>query len=119
MGWYLKDARPDFIAQSGLFFGPLQLNVLTADAIVPPHFGFGILPIHLFYSEALFSFHLGLAGPRIIGCAGPTVTFGPRLGVNLSQFLYIGTPQQFDDVKRLAGVQVGATANIGFGNLAF
>ncbi|MDB5271035.1 MAG: PorT family protein [Hymenobacter sp.] len=51
--------------------------------------------------------------------AQTTVTFGPRLGVNLSKFSYSGTPQQFDDVKSMAGVQVGATANISFGNLAF
>ena len=51
--------------------------------------------------------------------AQTTITFGPRLGVNLSRFSYSGTPQQFDDVKSMAGVQVGATANISFGNLAF
>ena len=33
--------------------------------------------------------------------------------------MYSGIPQQFDDVKRAASVQVGATANTSFGNLAF
>lgn len=51
--------------------------------------------------------------------AQSTVTFGPRLGGNLSRFSYSGTPQQFDEVKSMVGVQVGATANISFGNFAF
>lgn len=51
--------------------------------------------------------------------AQTTVTFGPRLGGNLSRFSYSGTPQQLTSDKSLTGVQVGATANISFGNLAF
>ncbi len=61
----------------------------------------------------------GLAGAATPAQAQATVTFGPRLGINSSSFSYSGTPQQFDEVKRVVGVQVGATANIGFGKLAF
>ena len=51
--------------------------------------------------------------------AQTTVTFGPRLGLNISTFSYSGEQQTFDNPKATAGVQVGATANISFGNLAF
>ena len=53
--------------------------------------------------------------------AQSAITFGPRLGLNISSFSYNGTPQQFDDVKHIVGVQAGGTANISFGGgrLAF
>ena len=99
------------------------LNIPIADAIAPPTFEFEILPVHLFIffivKHPFLSTLALLALTSSAAQAQTTVTFGPRLGVNLSRFSYSGTPQQFDDVKSLTGVQVGATANISFGNLAF
>ena len=60
-----------------------------------------------------------LAGAATTARAQTTVTFGPRLGANVSTFSYRGAQQGFDDPKATGGVQVGGTANISFGNFAF
>jgi hypothetical protein len=50
-----------------------------------------------------------------------SVTFGPRLGLNLTTSANSGTPSGFgQDTKSIVGVQVGGTLNIAFGeHLAF
>lgn len=47
------------------------------------------------------------------------VSFGPRLGLNSCSLSYSGDKNGFDDPKGIVGVQVGGTANISFGHLAF
>jgi hypothetical protein len=69
----------------------------------------------------LFTALLLTAAAATTAQAQTTVSFGPRLGLNVSRFAYSGTPQQFDEVKNMTGLQVGGTANIRFGDgkLAF
>jgi hypothetical protein len=54
--------------------------------------------------------------------AQSTVTFGPRLGLNVSTFSYKygEIPEELsNEASYVTGVQVGGTANISFGKLAF
>jgi hypothetical protein len=51
--------------------------------------------------------------------AQTTISFGPRLGANLTTFSYSGTASGFGDTSYKLGVQVGGTLNVSFGKLAF
>jgi hypothetical protein len=51
--------------------------------------------------------------------AQTTVSFGPRLGANLTTFSYNGTSTGLDATNHQLGVQVGGTLNLGFGNVSF
>lgn len=51
--------------------------------------------------------------------AQTTVSFGPRLGANLTTFSYSGNSTGLDATNHQLGVQVGGTLNLGFGNFSF
>jgi hypothetical protein len=51
--------------------------------------------------------------------AQTTVSFGPRLGANLTTFSYSGNSADFGDTSYKLGVQVGGTLNLSFGKVAF
>ncbi len=51
--------------------------------------------------------------------AQTTVSFGPRLGANLTKFAYSGNSTGLDATNHQLGVQVGGTLNLSFGNFAF
>jgi hypothetical protein len=53
------------------------------------------------------------------GQAQTTLSFGPRLGANLSTFSYSGNSTGLDDTSYRLGVQVGGTLNVSFGKVAF
>lgn len=55
----------------------------------------------------------------LAGHAQTTISFGPRLGANLSTFSYSGTSTGLENTSSRVGVQVGGTLNVGFGNFAF
>jgi hypothetical protein len=55
----------------------------------------------------------------LAGHAQTTISFGPRLGANLSTFSYKGEATGLENTSSRVGVQVGGTLNIGFGNFAF
>ena len=61
----------------------------------------------------------GLAGTATAAQAQTAVTFGPRLGGNLATFSYSGADLPINETNYITGVQVGGTANISFGKLAF
>jgi hypothetical protein len=64
----------------------------------------------------------GLAGPAFTAQAQATISFGPRLGLNVSTFSYDygDTPTGLsNETNYVAGVQVGGTVNVDFGNFAF
>jgi hypothetical protein len=70
--------------------------------------------------------HLSTALLLAAGIAGTTtaraqtaVTFGPRLGGNLATFSYSGADLPINETNYVTGVQVGGTANLSFGRLAF
>lgn len=60
-----------------------------------------------------------LLGGALAGRAQTTVSFGPRLGANLSTFAYSGNSTGLDDTRSQFGVQVGGTLNLSFGRVAF
>ena len=51
--------------------------------------------------------------------AQTTVSFGPRLGINLTTFSYSGASTGLESTGSRVGVQVGGTLNVRFGNFAF
>jgi hypothetical protein len=51
--------------------------------------------------------------------AQTTISFGPRLGANLTTFSYSGNSTGLDATNHQLGVQVGGTLNLGFGKVAF
>jgi hypothetical protein len=51
--------------------------------------------------------------------AQTTVSFGPRLGANLTTFSYSGNSTGLDATNYRLGVQVGGTLNLSFGKVAF
>jgi hypothetical protein len=51
--------------------------------------------------------------------AQTTISFGPRLGANLTTFSYSGADSGLGDTSYKLGVQVGGTLNLSFGKLAF
>jgi hypothetical protein len=51
--------------------------------------------------------------------AQTTISFGPRLGANLSTFSYSGNTTGLAETSSRFGVQVGGTLNVSFGNFAF
>lgn len=51
--------------------------------------------------------------------AQTTVSFGPRLGANLTTFSYSGNSADFGNTSYKLGVQVGGTLNLSFGKVAF
>ncbi|MDB5235762.1 MAG: hypothetical protein JWR44_2755 [Hymenobacter sp.] len=64
--------------------------------------------------------HLAACAVLVLGTAGAaqaqsSISFGPRLGLNLSTISQSGTPDGTfsQDTKSIVGVQVGVTANIG------
>lgn len=66
---------------------------------------------------------LGLtAGLLLVASASQaqtTVSFGPRLGANLTTFSYSGNSTGLDATNHQLGVQVGGTLNLSFGNVSF
>lgn len=67
----------------------------------------------------------GLACTLLLGTASAiqaqtTISFGPRLGGNLTKLSYNNSPQGLSDIKYQFGVQAGVALNVDFGNnLAF
>jgi hypothetical protein len=55
----------------------------------------------------------------LAGQAQTTISFGPRLGANLTTFSYSGASTGLENTSSRVGVQVGGTVNIAFGNFAF
>ncbi|HET9505304.1 MAG TPA: porin family protein [Hymenobacter sp.] len=55
----------------------------------------------------------------LAGQAQTSISFGPRLGANLTTFSYSGESIGVENTSSRVGVQVGGTANIAFGNFAF
>jgi hypothetical protein len=55
----------------------------------------------------------------LAGQAQTTISFGPRLGANLSTFSYSGESIGVENTNSRLGVQVGGTLNVGFGKFAF
>lgn len=51
--------------------------------------------------------------------AQTTVSFGPRLGANLTTFAYSGVSTGLDATNHQLGVQVGGTLNLSLGKVAF
>jgi hypothetical protein len=51
--------------------------------------------------------------------AQTSLSFGPRLGANLTTFSYSGNAAGFGDTSYKLGVQVGGTLNLSFGKVAF
>ena len=51
--------------------------------------------------------------------AQTSISFGPRLGANLTTFSYSGTSTGLDATNHQVGVQVGGTLNLSFGKVAF
>jgi len=51
--------------------------------------------------------------------AQTSISFGPRLGANLTTFSYSGNSTGLDATNHQLGVQVGGTLNLSFGNVAF
>lgn len=51
--------------------------------------------------------------------AQTTISFGPRLGANLSKFSYSGNTTSLAETSSKFGVQVGGTLNVSFGKFAF
>ena len=60
-----------------------------------------------------------LLGGALASHAQTTISFGPRLGANLTTFAYSGNSTGLDDTRYQAGVQVGGTLNLSFGKVAF
>jgi hypothetical protein len=65
-----------------------------------------------------------LVGATTTAQAQSTIEFGPRLGLNISTVQESGTPDPSsgfnDEIKSIAGVQIGATLNVGINdNLSF
>jgi hypothetical protein len=94
--------------------GHLPLSFTTK----PKNRPFLFLPFPYFMKN-LFSAALLTAGVMAAAQAQAQITFGPRLGVNNCSIAYSGEKNGFDDPKGVFGVQVGGTANISFGHLAF
>jgi len=66
--------------------------------------------------------HLLLASLLLAATASQaqtTVSFGPRLGANLTTFSYSGNSADFGNTRYKLGVQVGGTLNLSFGKVAF
>ncbi|GAA4042756.1 porin family protein [Hymenobacter glaciei] len=61
----------------------------------------------------------GLAGAATSAQAQKSVSFGPRVGVNLSNIVLTGTDTGDVKPKSIFGAQVGVTADIQFGSFAF
>jgi len=63
----------------------------------------------------------GLAATATTAQAQTGISFGPRLGLNVTTAANSGTPSGFnEETKSIVGVQVGGTVNIGLGaHLAF
>lgn len=75
-----------------------------------------IFPVKHFFS-ALATGALTLTA--LASHAQTTISFGPRLGANLSTFSYDAFSNDLENTSSRVGVQVGGTLNVSFGNFAF